>query len=290
MIININGAKNSSLPIIACTLLCKGKYTIKNVPEISDVSNMLELMKQFNITYKFKKNKLKINSKNFKLPEILKYNSNFRASYYLIGSTCNEIQNSFNYKYSKGCDIGKRPINYHIDFIKKLGFNVKTKKNNLEITTTQLVKNKNKLEYDCKKSVGTTINCLILSVKSKKNTFLRNYSHEPYIFDTINFLKKMGASINVKDEYINIIGNENLNVCNYKIMYDPIETVTYMILSGLLNYKNIHKNVIVGPIILNNLGKLNFLLEKIGCILIPIKSKNKYYKITLIPKFLLKNN
>ena len=280
MIIKINGAKNSSLAILACCLLTKGEYKISNVPKIKDIYNLLDLIKQFNVNITWNKKDLTINTEELSLPKKMNYGENFRASYYLIGSTCNMITNNFIYEVSKGCEIGERPINYHIDFIEKMGYQVVKNKTQVSIYYNKNVEKCEEIYFKIKKkSVGCTINGIILSVKSNKIVYLEEYSKEPYIYDTINFLIKMGANIEITEKYIKIIGKKILNSCNYEIMYDPIETGTYIILAAILNYKKLYHNLIIGPIIKSNLGKFNILLKKIGFIFVPNKDKENYYTI-----------
>jgi len=281
MIINFNGAKNSALPILACCLLSKGKYKILNVPKIKDIYNLLDLIKQFNVNITWNKKELTINIEELSIPKKMDYVENFRASYYLIGSTCNMITNNFIYEVSKGCEIGERPINYHIDFIEKMGYRVVIKKTQVSIYYNKNVEECEEIYFKIKKkSVGCTINGIILSVKSNKIVYLEEYSKEPYIYDTINFLIKMGANIEITEKYIKIIGKKMLNSCNYEIMYDPIETGTYIILAAILNYKKLYHNLIIGPIIKSNLGKFNIFLKEVGFILVPNKYKENYYTIS----------
>ena len=280
MIININGAKNSSLSILSSCLLCKDEYKILNIPNIKDIHDLSDLMRQFNINIVRRKKTTIINTKELCLPKKLKYKNNFRGSYYLIGATSNMITDNFKYEISKGCEIGKRPINYHIDFLEKFGYKVISENKHISVIYTNNVNKKETLYFKIKKkSVGTTINSIILSVKSNKVVYLENYSKEPYIFDTVSFLVKMGAKIEITDIYIKIIGKQILNSCNYKIMYDPIEMGTYIIIAAILQYKNLYDNLIIGPLTFDKFGKFNNLLHKIGILCIKNNYKENYYTI-----------
>ena len=282
MIININGAKNSSLPIISSCLLTKGIFHFSNVPKIKDIYNLCNLLKQFNAIIQWQEKKLIINTNNICLEKKLQYPENFRGSYYLIGRRANMIFKKFDYQISKGCEIGKRPIDYHIDFITKFGYKLLFENNILSVFHTKLVNKQEEIHFEIhKKSVGTTLNSIILSVKSNKIVYLTGYSKEPYIFDTIQFLIQMGANIEITDKTIKIVGKQFLKPCNYSIMYDPIETGTYITLAALLKYYKFPIKLLIGPIEFDSLGKYKFFLEYIGILFNENKEKKKYYNIDI---------
>lgn len=285
MIININGAKNSSLPIISSCLLTKGIFHFSNVPKITDIYNLCNLIKQFNAIIQWQENQLIINTNNICFPKKLQYPENFRGSYYLIGSSAHMILKSFIYQTAKGCEIGERPINYHIDFINKFGYNVSFENNRLSVFHNIIVNKQEEIHFEIhKKSVGTTLNSIILSVKSNKVVYLTGYSKEPYIFDTIQFLIQMGANIEITDKTIKIVGQKFLKPRNYSIMYDPIETGTYITLAALLKYYKCSVDLLIGPIDFDTLGKYNIFLECIGILFNENKEKKKYYTIDIDTK------
>ena len=263
-------------------MLTKGIFHFSNVPKIKDIYNLCNLLKQFNTIIQWQGKQLIINTNNICLPKKLQYPENFRASYYLIGSTAHMIFKSFIYQTSKGCEIGKRPINYHIDFITKFGYNVLFEDNILSVFHTKLVNKQEEIHFEIQnKSVGTTLNSIILSVKSNKVVHLTGYSKEPYIFDTIQFLIQMGANIEITDKTIKIVGKKFLKPCNYSIMYDPIETGTYITLAALLKYYKCSVDLLIGPIDFDSLGKYNIFLEYIGILFNENKEKKKYYTIDI---------
>ena len=118
-VIKVSGSKNASLPIICASLFCNGEVTLKNVPDILDIRNLIELLKYINVKCEFNDNVLKINPskleyKNLDIPLM----KTFRASYYLIPPLLKE-NSTFKFTSVGGCSFEERPINFHIDLLKE---------------------------------------------------------------------------------------------------------------------------------------------------------------------------
>ena len=276
--ITIPGAKNSSLPILCAVLLTKGIYIISNIPNITDIQNLFNLLRQFNVKIDYNNNIAHINTLSLKIPDKINYDKDFRGSYYLIGSIYYLIQTSYNFKISNGCNIDNRKINYHIDILEKMGTVCNFTGNNLRITKKKI--NLTSFYYTLDKpSIGATINFILLNVKSNRTSFLYNFAKDPYVYDLINFLNKMGSKIILKNNIIKIIGITDLKSTDHKIIYDPIIMGTYILLGGLLDYKYNIK-LYIFPIIDTILGDFYKLLPILGIKLFKTDNDHYYIKYT----------
>ena len=165
-IISISGSKNAALPIIAAAILSDETIYINNIPNIEDVKTMLHLLDYLNIKNTYRNNTLIIQPKRKITSNIkTKLTSKLRGSYYFIGSLLSK-NSKVKINNIGGCNLGKRPINYHLKAFKEMGFNVY--QNNNETKIKGRLKNSIiDLEYP---SVGTTINIILASVKNKKKS------------------------------------------------------------------------------------------------------------------------
>ena len=272
----ISGSKNATLPILASTILTNKKIVITNVPIVQDVQTMVDLLRTIGSTIKLNKKTKKVEIFNKKpLKTLASYHllKTMRAGVLVLGPLLAK------YKVAKvslpgGCAIGSRPINIHLDSIKKMGANIKIKNGYIIASAKKGLKG-------CfikfpKISVGATENVLIASCFAKGKTKLRNCSSEPEVQDLINFLKRLGCKINwVGKRSIDITGIKELKSTTYKVIFDRIETGTYIIASALTNGRLKIKNI--DPKIMST--EIN-LLHKMGVNII----KKKNYIITSCPK------
>lgn len=226
-VIKVSGSKNAALPIIAASLLCKDKVTLRNVPNIVDVNNLLEILKYLNVKFVFKDNELIIDpstkiTKNLDI-ELMK---TFRASYYLIPVLLEE-NTTLEFIDVGGCSFEKRPIDIHLDLLRHVGAKIQILENRYII----LIKHFKELNYNFNlKTVGGTINAILLGIKTKKKTVLKNYSREPEVMDFISFLIKSGLDIEFNEDTISFTGKSSLNEIEYEIMNDRIEAETFALL------------------------------------------------------------
>ena len=232
--VEISGSKNATLPILASTILTKKKIIITNVPIVKDVETMIDLLRTIGSTIKLNKKTKRIEILNKKpLKTFAPYHllKTMRAGVLVLGPLLAK------YGIAKvslpgGCAIGPRPINLHLDALKKMGANIKIKNGYI------IASAKNGLK-GCfikfpKISVGATENILIASCFAKGKTKLRNCALEPEVQDLINFLKKLGCKIStVGKRSIDVTGVEKLKSTSYRIIFDRIETGTYIIAAAL---------------------------------------------------------
>ena len=258
--VKISGSKNSSLPILAATLLSNKKVQILNLPEVKDIETMLLLLRSLGSKIKLnKKNKL-INIDNSKnIRTFAPYNlvNTMRAGILVLGPLLARF-NKAKVSLPGGCAIGSRPVDIHLKSLSKLGVKYKIIQGYIYAKAPKgLIGNEIRFS---KISVGATENLIIAASFAKGKTILRNCAIEPEIKDLINFLRKMGCNIKwIGKRTITIRGVNKLKKLKYKIMFDRIEAGTYMIASALtegnLKITNIDPKIISTEInILKKIG------------------------------------
>ncbi|MDC3231393.1 UDP-N-acetylglucosamine 1-carboxyvinyltransferase [Candidatus Pelagibacter sp.] len=246
--VKISGSKNSSLPILAATLLFNNPVVIKNLPKVKDVNTMITLLRSLGSKVNLSNDRrtAKIHNPK-KLKTFASYSlvKTMRGSILVLGPL---ITKYFHSKISLpgGCLIGARPINYHLDALKKLGMNYVLKDGYI------LAKSKGKLKGTIIKfpkiSVGATENSIIAACLAEGVTILKNCAIEPEIKDLTNFLNSAGAKISWKGRACKIIGVTSLNSTEYAVMADRIEAGTFCIAAtvakGKLDIMNLDASII----------------------------------------------
>ena len=265
--IPISGSKNATLPILAATILTNKKILIKNIPIVRDVETMVVLLNTIGCSVKLnKKNKMiKVLNKN-KLKTVAPYSlvKTMRAGVLVLGPLLAKY-GSAKVSLPGGCSIGSRPIDLHLNALKKMGANIKVKNGYIIASAKNGLKG-NLIRFP-KISVGATQNILIASCFSKGKTKLRNCASEPEVQDLINFLKKLGCKINkVGRRSIDVNGVVNLKSCVHKVIFDRIEAGTYIIAAALTNGKikitNIDPRIISKEIDLLSKMKVKIISKK----------------------------
>ncbi len=229
--INISGSKNAALPLMACSILTDEKIVLNNIPDISDIRDMSMILEKIgvNVTYHKEKSQMCLQKKELLINLNIEEMAKIRASYYLMGALVANKTDFLAY-YPGGCNFSKRPIDYHIEAFKKIGYNISEKDNVLSFSY-KMPKAKKIIIVIPKKSVGTTINILLASSKSMVTTIIKNASIEPEVLQVIKLLKKMGSRIIIKDNQIIIRERNKLHGTRFKIMADRIEAGSYMLLA-----------------------------------------------------------
>lgn len=254
--INISGSKNSSLPIIAGSILCDEEVVLHNIPNILDVNILINILKKINCNINFFNNTLTVKPSNLNLKKI-DFNEvrKLRGSYYLLGALIGKFEYSdFNFVLPGGCNLGNRPINFHINAFKNMQLVVKKSGKKIHIKGNK-INTIHKLPFP---SVGTTINIILAASKIEKETIIINAAIEPEVIDVCNFLISMGANIIIKNTIIKIIGCNYFKKSTYRIMDDRIEAGTFLILGAL------HQGIKINNINPNNIYPLTSLLSSIG--------------------------
>ena len=262
--IKISGAKNSALVLMAASILSKGEINLFNVPQISDVAIMSKLLITMGINIKSNKNQLTINTKEIIIPPqnlFFDLCNALRVSFFCIGPILARFGKA-KIPLPGGCSIGSRPIDEHIDALKKLGV-VFQYKNNYVIA--KVINPKKRLlgsfiNFKCK-SVGATETLLMAACLAKGKTILNNAAEEPEIIDLANMLNLMGARIKgAGSERITIEGVESLKGCDYTVMPDRIEAGSFLLAAAITR-----STISLFPCKPNHLKAVINKLELCGC-------------------------
>ena len=257
-VIRVSGAKNAALPIIIATLVSKGEYTLRNVPNLRDIRILMKLLEDLGMetqklddsTYKIVNNGFKRNEASY---EIVKQ---MRASFLVMGPMIANLEESV-VSLPGGCAIGSRPVDLHIKGFEALGAEITRVHGYIHAKSDKLKGAEIPLGFP---SVGATQSLMMAAVKIPGKTVISNAAREPEIVDLGNFLNKMGAKITgLGTPNIEIEGVEELHGVEYSIMPDRIEAGTYVIASliteGDLKIENAN---------LDDLGVFKSELESMG--------------------------
>lgn len=234
-VIKVQGSKNAALAIIVASLLAKDVVCLENVPRITDVFELLKIIKQLDCQVSFINNSLLIDATNIVYkPLLFDEIKTFRASYYFIG-TFLTLFNKVEILLPGGCKIGKRPIDQHLKGLASLNVDYSLQKDTLKASSSKIIGHEITLDIP---SVGATINLILASLKANNKTIIKNAAKEPEIGDLIDFLNQMGANIIGKDTNTLIVyPSFNLSRTTYTIMPDRIVTGTYLIYGALFAKK-----------------------------------------------------
>jgi len=246
--VSVEPSKNSSLPILAATLLFDQPVIIKNLPRVKDINTMISLLQSLGSKIIFSKNKRSVrivNKKKMKTFANYSIVKKMRGSFLVLGPL---IAKHYNSKCSLpgGCNLGARPVNFHLQALKKLGMNYNLKNGYI------LAKSKGRLKGTTinfpKISVGATENTIIAASLAKGKTTLKNCAIEPEIKDLTNFLNSAGAKIKWSGRTCNIVGVNSLNKTEYSVMADRIMAGTFCIAAcinkGNLEIQNVNPKII----------------------------------------------
>ena len=240
--IKIGGAKNSVVALLPAAVLSNGKSKIFNVPNISDVHKIIEMLELLGVKVDFNNDEITLDNKDMKNTKITKeYASSIRASYYFMGALLSKYKKA-EISYPGGCVIGSRPIDLHIAAFEKMGAKVEVNDTDYIITAEELHGADIYLDFA---SVGATINIMLAAVLAKGTTNIWNAAKEPEIVNVASFLNSMGAKISgVGTSAITIEGVTELGDGIVEVIPDRIETGTYLMMGILLGDKLVIDGVI----------------------------------------------
>ena len=284
--IKVSGAKNAALPIIIATLVAKGEYILRNVPNLRDIRVLMKLLEDLGMetekldetTYRIVNNGFKRNEASY---EIVKQ---MRASFLVMGPMIANLDEAV-VSLPGGCAIGSRPVDLHLKGFELLGAEITRVHGYIHAKADKLKGAEIPLGFP---SVGATQNIMMAAVKAPGKTVISNAAREPEIVDLGNFLNKMGAKITgLGTPNIEIEGVEELHAVEYSIMPDRIEAGTYVIASliteGELKIENANLDDL--GVFKNELEAMGVKFEKEGNILTVIGDlkKLKPAKIKTLP-------
>lgn len=278
--IKVSGAKNSAVALVPASILCDEEVTIDNIPNISDIDALKEILNHLGADIKEDDSTLTINPtviNNREIPEEI--SKKLRASYYFMGAILGKYKRAEMY-FPGGCSIGARPIDLHLKGFEALGAKVINDDNKYIVEADELRGANIYLDIA---SVGATINIMLAAVRAKGRTIIDNAAKEPEIVNVATFLNNMGAKIRgAGTSTIKIDGVDYLHKCFHEVIPDRIEAGTYIIIGALCG-----DNLKVSNLIPEHIESLLSKLEEIGVKLeigadYVIVSRGEKYKSTNI--------
>lgn len=286
--VKISGSKNSAVALVPAAVLCDEEVTIANVPNISDINALDEMLMFLGAKVKKNEDVIRIDSskiENKLIPENM--SKKLRASYYFMGALLSRFKKVEMY-FPGGCSIGARPINLHLKGFRALGAKVEENDNLFIITADNLRGAKINLDFA---SVGATINLMLAAVKAEGTTIISNAAKEPHVVNVATFLNNMGAKISgAGTSEIKIVGVKHLHSCFHEVVPDYVETGTYMILASAIG-----KDITITNIIPDHVESLISKLDDMGVpmqigvdfikINAPLKLKQTNIKTQVYPGF-----
>lgn len=240
--VKISGAKNSAVALLPAAILSDEEAIIDNVPDISDIKNIEEILDFLHVKNTRKNDTIKIDAQELKNKAIpAEIAQKLRASYYFMGALLGKYK-KVQIAFPGGCKIGARPINLHLLAFEKLGATIKTIDDSFIIEAKELKGTDIYLDFP---SVGATINIMLAAVKAKGMTTIENAAKEPEIVNVANLLNSMGAKIyGAGTGIIKIIGVTYLGKGRQEIIPDRIEAGTYAIIAALMGDEVLIENII----------------------------------------------
>ena len=261
--VNISGAKNAAVAIVAATILCDEPCVLENVPDISDTAICSKILKEMGAEVRYtNKNTLYVDPRNIKSPVVPdELARTMRASSYFLGTLLGRFNEAY-VPMPGGCDLGDRPIDQHIKAFSALGAFDEIVNGTVHVKADALIGNQIYFDFI---TVGGTINAMFASVKAKGLTIIENAAKEPHIVDVANFLNSMGADIRgAGTDVIKVRGVDYLKGITYGIIPDQIEAGTYMVAAAATGGNVLVKNVIPKHLesITANLRKMGVTVEE----------------------------
>lgn len=257
--VEIGGAKNAALAILAASLMTDETVLVENMPDVRDTNVLLQAMQSIGVMVeRMDRHTVKLNgSQIHKLVIEDDYIKKIRASYYLLGALLGKYKQA-DVSLPGGCNIGLRPIDQHIKGFRALGAKVSIEHGLIITKADKLMGNHIYMDVV---SVGATINLMMASVMAEGQTIIENAAKEPHVVDLANFLNSMGANIKgAGTDVIRIKGVAKLHGTEYVIIPDQIEAGTFMFAAAVTKGDVTVKNVIP-----KHLESISAKLLEIGC-------------------------
>ena len=257
--VEIGGAKNAALAILAAAIMTDETVTIDNLPNVRDINVLLQAIEEIGAhVERVDIHKVKIDGSFIRGVNVdNEFIRRIRASYYLIGALLGK------YKHAEvalpgGCDIGSRPIDLHMKGFRSMGADIDIA-HGLVIARAKELKGTH--IYMDKVSVGATINIMMAAAMADGKTVIENAAKEPHVVDVANFLNSMGANIRgAGTDVIRIVGVEKLHATEYSVIPDQIEAGTFMFAVAATG-----GNVLVKDVIPKHLEATTAKLLEVGC-------------------------
>lgn len=258
--VEVQGSKNSALPILAATILTKGENILHNCSSLSDVSTALKILRYLGCNAKASGNTALVNSDDIcrsDIPDDLM--REMRSSIVFLGAVISRT-GSAKLSFPGGCELGPRPIDLHLRSLKQMGVRIVERHGVLECTADKGLKGAQiALSFP---SVGATENIILAAVKARGTTTITNAAREPEISDLCEFLNSCGASIYGAGEGVIVIdGVDNLSACQHTIIPDRIVAATLMSAAA-----STRSQIRLNGIVQAHLSSIVPLFEEAGCV------------------------
>lgn len=245
--IDVSGAKNAVLPIIAACLLTGDKVVLEEAPDLLDVQVMGQVIESLGGKVKRNGKKLIVHVKDIESIETpFDLISKMRASIVIMGPMLAR-KGRVRISHPGGCAIGSRPINWHLKGLEQLGAHVRMDHGFLDVTASRLIGTRVYLDFP---SVGATENIMMAAVYAEGTTIIENAAQEPEIVDLANFINEMGGKIRgAGTNVINIEGVKELHGTTHTVIPDRIEAGTYILMTAACGGEVLVRNVISAHLI-----------------------------------------
>lgn len=257
--VEIGGAKNAALGILAAAIMADETVTIENLPDVKDINVLIDAIAGIGATVeRVNRHCVKINGKTItSVHADNEYIKKIRGSYYLLGALLGKFDKA-EVTLPGGCNIGSRPIDQHIKGFSMLGADVKIEYGMIVAEAERLTGAH--IFFDVV-TVGATINVMLAACLAEGNTIIENAAKEPHIVDVANMLNSMGANIKgAGTDVIRIRGVEKLHGTEYSVIPDQIEAGTFMFAAAATR-----GNILVRNVIPKHLEALTAKLYEVGC-------------------------
>ncbi len=260
--VEVGGAKNAALGLLAAAIMTDEDVTIENLPDVSDINQLIDAIANIGATVnRDDRHTVTINGSSIK-SHVVDYEQmrKIRASYYLLGALLGKMSKA-EVALPGGCNIGSRPIDQHLKGFRALGADIITDHGMVNAQADRLTGSHIFLDVV---SVGATINVMLAAVKAKGKTIIENAAKEPHIVDVANMLNSMGANIRgAGTDKIRIEGVSSLHGTVYSTIPDQIEAGTFMCAAAATGGEVLIKNVIP-----RHLESISSKLIEMGCTVI----------------------
>ncbi len=257
--VEIGGAKNAALGILAASVMTSEPVIIENLPDVRDTAVLIQAMESVGtVVERIDRHTVRVNAASisgFTIDD--GYIKKIRASYYMLGALLGRF-NKAEVALPGGCNIGSRPIDQHLKGFRALGAKVEVSRGMITASAENLAGSHIYMDVV---TVGATINVMLAATLASGKTIIENAAKEPHVVDVANFLNSMGANIKgAGTDVIRIKGVEKLHGTTYSIIPDQIEAGTFMFAAAITKGDIMIKNVIP-----KHLESISAKLIEIGC-------------------------
>lgn len=259
--VEIGGAKNAALAIVAAAIMTDETVTIENMPDVRDVNVLLQAMEEIGaVIDRVDRHTVRINGSTVNsLVVDNEFIKKIRGSYYLVGALLGRYKDA-EVALPGGCNIGSRPVDQHLKGFKALGAVADISRGRIRAKAERLVGSHIYMDVV---TVGATINVMMAAAMAEGRTTIENAAKEPHVVDVANFLNSMGANIKgAGTDVIRIRGVEKLHKTEYSVIPDQIEAGTFMMAAAVTGGDITIKNVIP-----KHLESISAKLLEIGCVI-----------------------